>query len=56
VTEWLPYGKKRARGRPKTWWEDEIRYRVGLNWEREVWVRECWRRIGEAYAQQWVAC
>ena len=30
VTEWLPYGKKRARGRPKTRWEDEIRYRVEL--------------------------
>lgn len=56
VTEWLPYGKKRRRGRPRTRWEDEIKNRVGTAWEREVGNRETWRKIGEAYARQWVAC
>lgn len=37
-------------------WEDEIWNRVGTAWEREVWRREAWRKIGEAYAQEWVTC
>ena len=56
VTDWLPYGNRRGRGRPNTRWEDEIKNRVGVAWEREVWNRETWRKIGEAYAQQWVVC
>ena len=48
--------KKRRKGRLRTRWEDEIRFRVGTAWEREVNDREEWRVKGEAYAQQWVAC
>ena len=32
ATEWLPYGRKRRKGRPRTRWEDEIRFRVGTAW------------------------
>ena len=56
TTEWLPYGNKRGRGRPGTRWQDENKNRAGVAWEREVWSREIWRKIGEAYAQEWVAC
>ena len=35
TTEWLPYGIKRGRGRPETRWEDEIKNRVGVAWERD---------------------
>ena len=49
ATEWTLYDRKRTRGRPKKRWEDEIRYRVGINWEREDWDREIWRMKGEAY-------
>jgi len=45
----------RVRGRPATRWEDQIKNGVGVSWEREVWNRNVWRRIGEAYAQEWVA-
>ena len=54
--EWIPYNGRRGRGRPRVRWEDEIKNRVGVAWERMVWNRAIWRKIGEAYAQEWVAC
>ena len=53
--EWLPYANKRERGRSETRWENEIKNKVGIAWEREVWNRDVWRLTGEAYAQEWVA-
>ena len=53
VTECHVFEGSRRRGRPKLRWRDEITRRVGTTWNREALDRNRWRRIGEAYAQQW---
>mgnify|MGYP000897032825 CR=1 FL=1 len=53
VTGWQVIEGSRRRGRPKLRWRDEITRRVGTTWSREALDRDRWRRIGEAYAQQW---
>lgn len=54
ITECTPYDKKRRKSRPRTRWKDEIRDRVGIKWMRAAEDKNVWRKIGEAYAHQWV--
>ncbi len=53
VLNWVPYDQKRKKGRPKTRWVDEINKYAGVLWQRDAWFRECWKKVGEAYAQRW---
>ncbi len=53
VEEWVPYDKKRSKGRPVTRWRDEIRKEFGPLWRRLTWEKSKWAKRGEAYAQKW---
>ena len=54
TTEWRPWYGKRARGRPKTRWRDEIDKELGkVSWRRMAEDRSWWQQRGKAFAQQW---
>jgi len=53
LLEWWPYGKTRKKGRPTTRYIDEIKNRVGVEWQRVTEDRTRWRKTGEVYAQLW---
>jgi hypothetical protein len=45
TTEWTPREGKRARGKPKRRWRDEVEEEVGMNWMHKAQNREEWRRL-----------
>ena len=45
MTEWIPRGEARQRGRQKTRWRDEIVRRGGVNWMQKAQDRERWKRM-----------
>jgi len=45
TTEWCPRGCKRARGKPKRRWRDEIEEKVGNSWMRVALDRVAWRQL-----------
>lgn len=53
ILEWRPRDEAfRNRGRPPTRWRDDIR-RIAPNWMQIAQNRNEWRRLREAYVQQW---
>lgn len=52
IMEWRPRETKRSQGRPPTRWTDDLK-RIAGNWMQEAQDRHNWRRLGEAYVQQW---
>jgi Reverse transcriptase (RNA-dependent DNA polymerase) len=54
VIQWYPRGTKRPQGRPKSRWIDELVKFGGNTWQRTTQDRESWRKLGEAFIQQWI--
>lgn len=55
VLEWRPRLGKRSVGRPPARWTDDLRKVAGTGWMRTAEDRDLWRKVGEAYVQQWTA-
>ena len=55
VLEWRPRLGKRSVGRPPARWTDDLRQVAGGGWMRIAEDRDEWRKLGEAYVQQWTA-
>lgn len=53
IYEWTPIGYKRRKGKPTTRWRKEISDKLGILWTRSAQNRSTWRKIREAYAQEW---
>ena len=53
VTEWIPYDKKRRKGRPTARCKDGITKITGTMWERVAYNRSGWPVAGKFYAQNW---
>lgn len=53
LTDWLPRDCKRARGRQRVRWEDELKD-IDILWRRNARDRKQWKIMGEAHAQKWV--
>ena len=45
TTEWTPREGRRARGRPKRRWRDEVEEEIGAHWMQVAQNREAWRRM-----------
>ena len=54
VTEWIPLEGKRAKARPRTRWEDEMRKYAGVTWARTARNRSEWKLHEKAFIQQWI--
>jgi hypothetical protein len=54
ILEWYPRGCERKQGRPSGRWADELRRMSGVEWLQISQDRQEWKRIGEAFIQQWV--
>jgi hypothetical protein len=54
ILEWYPRGCERKRGRPSGQCADELRRICGINWMQIAQNRQEWKRIGEAFIQQWI--
>ena len=52
LTDWTPKDK-RLKKRPSTRWRDEIVRFAGNLWQRQASCRATWKRLGEAFVQQW---
>lgn len=53
ITEWRPREDAlRSRGRPPTRWSDDLK-RIRTNWIQAAQDRDLWRKLREAYVQQW---
>ena len=55
VTDWTPRDGKRGRGRPDRRWRDEIERFAGVTWHRLAQSCESWKKLGEAFVQQWTS-
>ncbi|XP_072938827.1 uncharacterized protein [Epargyreus clarus] len=55
VLEWRPRLGKRSTGRPPTRWTDDLKRTAGNRWMQTAQDRSEWRRLGEAYVQQWTS-
>ena len=45
---------KRPTGRPPERWTYSIKRFAGQSWQQVAMDREKWRKLGEAYIQQWI--
>jgi len=45
TTEWQPREGRRAKGRPKRRWRDEIEEKAGCAWMRRAQDRKAWRKL-----------
>lgn len=52
ITEWIPLGNKRSRGRQRKRWIDEIKSVAGSTWSRKARDREEWKRMGETFVRK----
>ncbi|KAL4703923.1 hypothetical protein ACJJTC_002098 [Scirpophaga incertulas] len=48
-----PSSVSRKVGRPPARWTDDLKKVAGGNWMRKAEDRVLWRKLGEAYVQQW---
>ena len=55
MTDWTPRDGKRGRGRPDRRWRDEIERFAGATWHRLAQSCESWKKLGEAFVQQWTS-
>ncbi len=55
VTEWFLLGYSRKKGRPALRCRQEIEQRMRLLWTRATQNRKIWKKLGEAYAQEWAS-
>lgn len=53
VIHWRPRETRRSRGRPQKRWLDDVREVAGRNWAQLAQNRQEWKRLGEAYVQEW---
>ena len=53
VTEWQPREGRRARGRQRRRWRDDLVQQKGAAWRHDAQNRQRWRRDVEGYFQQW---
>ena len=53
LTDWTPREGKRDRRRPDRRWRDEIEKAAGTTWQQLARSRESWKRLREAFVQQW---
>ena len=53
ILQWRPWTKKRNIGRPPKRWSDDIVQKAGKTWMRVGRDRDEWRKMEEAYIQQW---
>ena len=53
LTDWTPRESKRDRRRPDRRWRDEIEKAAGATWQQLARSRESWKRLREAFVQQW---
>jgi hypothetical protein len=53
ILKWYPRGCERKQGRPSGRWADELRRMCGVKWMQIAQDRQEWKRIGEAFIQQW---
>ena len=49
ITEWIPHGNKRPRGRPRTRWCDDLIQYVGPTWSHIARDRKLWRACREGF-------
>lgn len=55
VLHWQVRDTRRGRGRPRRRWVDDIVQLAGRTWTRLAADRDHWRRMEEAYVQQWTS-
>ena len=55
LTDWTPRDGKRSRKRPDKRWRDEIVKFAGTTWQRQAQSPKSWKRLGEAFVQQWTS-
>ncbi|KAL1447418.1 hypothetical protein WDU94_003530 [Cyamophila willieti] len=53
ILNWNPV-KKRARGRPRLRWRDEIKKVAGEDWRKVAEDRFVWKNLEETFIQQWI--
>ena len=53
ILNWRPWEEKRGVGRPQKRWADDIIPVAGRRWIRVAQNRDEWKKIEEAYIQQW---
>lgn len=53
IMQWRPRLTKRSVGRPLLRWRDDIQRRAGKNWILTAQCRTTWKRLEEAYVQEW---
>ena len=53
IIQWRP-PIKRPMGRPPQRWTDDIKRTAGAKWQQSAMDQEGWRKLGEAYIQQWI--
>ena len=53
LLQWRPRQSKRSVGRPQARWRDDIRRHAGGNWMQLAQQRSIWKRMEEAYVQEW---
>ena len=49
ITEWIPHGNKRPRGRPRTRWCDDLIQYVGPTWSHIARDRKLWQACREGF-------
>ena len=49
ITEWIPRGNKRPRGRPRTRWCDDLIQYVGPTWSHIARDRKLWQACREGF-------
>jgi hypothetical protein len=54
ILEWHPRRCERKQDRPSGRWADELRRMCGVKWMQIAQDRQEWKRIGEAFIQQWM--
>ena len=50
ITEWIPHGNKRPRGRPRTRWCDDLIQYVGPTWSHIARDRKLWQACREGFS------
>jgi hypothetical protein len=53
IIQWRPRAHKRSVGRPQRRWLDDIKSTVGNRWHQLAQNKKSWKRLGEAYVQEW---
>jgi hypothetical protein len=54
IIGWRSRTTKRNRGRPQKRWTDDLKAIAGKNWTQIAQDRDTWRKLEEAFIQQWI--